>query len=190
MGPAEGAKLPTSWTGAKAAGVSHYFTGKPCKHGHVAPRNTSKRTCIECIRVASARLQANDPAYRRSLNRKSYGKHKEKRLLANRRWIAENKVRHKQLCRIWKLDNPEKLSMYHGKRCGLIRQATPAWADYAQMRVFFLQARLLTRQTGVLHHVDHIYPIQGKTVCGLHVQGNLQVLTAEANLSKGRKVVL
>jgi len=45
-------------------------------------------------------------------------------------------------------------------------------------------AHMLTESTGIQHHVDHIQPLQGKKVSGLHVQDNLQVVTAEDNIRK------
>lgn len=53
-----------------------------------------------------------------------------------------------------------------------------------ETRQVYLDAQLLTQQTGILHEVDHIVPINHDLVCGLHVPANLQVLTAEANREK------
>ena len=43
-------ELPSTRSEAKAVGSKLYYTGKPCKHGHVAPREV-KGTCIECRKV-------------------------------------------------------------------------------------------------------------------------------------------
>lgn len=66
-------------------------------------------------------------------------------------------------------------------------QATPAWLtddDWSEMNALYERARELTRKTGVPHQVDHILPIDGQTVSGLHVPANLQVLTQADNVSK------
>jgi hypothetical protein len=70
-----------------------------------------------------------------------------------------------------------------------LQQATPAWADKLEIAKFYRQARLLTLHSGVQYTVDHIYPLKGETVCGLHVHQNLQILTEAENMSKGNSVV-
>ena len=64
------------------------------------------------------------------------------------------------------------------------RRATPAWADRKLLLRPYQQAKLATIITGVSHHVDHIIPLAGKRVCGLHVPENLQVLPWWDNVEK------
>lgn len=69
--------------------------------------------------------------------------------------------------------------------------ATPFWLtsiQKAQIQEFYDIAVAKTMQTGVAHQVDHIHPLQGKAVCGLHVPWNLQVITASENAGKSNKV--
>ena len=66
--------------------------------------------------------------------------------------------------------------------------ATPSWLtaiDKAMIQEMYDVSEARYIQTGIKHHVDHIVPINGKGVAGMHVPWNLQVITAHENLSKG-----
>ena len=54
---------------------------------------------------------------------------------------------------------------------------------------FYKKAEFMTKLTGVDHHIDHIVPLQGRKVSGLHHYANLQILTADKNRSKGNRYV-
>lgn len=73
------------------------------------------------------------------------------------------------------------------KRRSALKIATPAWADLVAIEAIYVEARRLTAETGTLHEVDHIVPIQGRRVCGLHVEANLQILTKIDNVKKHSK---
>jgi formate-dependent nitrite reductase cytochrome c552 subunit len=68
--------------------------------------------------------------------------------------------------------------------------ATPLWRDRFEISKIYKEAQRLTVETGIKHHVDHIYPIQSIYGCGLHVHYNLQILKKSENLSKKNKFPL
>lgn len=69
-------------------------------------------------------------------------------------------------------------------RLAMLTMATPKWRDKKAISSIYKEARRRTKETGIVHHVDHIYPIKGSLCCGLHVHHNLRVLAATENISK------
>lgn len=72
------------------------------------------------------------------------------------------------------------------RRASLIN-ATPAWADHAEIAKIYESAERIEAETGIEHHVDHIVPLVSKKVCGLHCEANLRALPAVDNISKGNR---
>ena len=90
-------------------------------------------------------------------------------------------------CSNWSKKNKGKRNAITAKRNAFKLQRTPVWLTkehYEQIADFYKKAKKLDALTGVKHHVDHIVPLQGKNVSGLHVPWNLQILTAVENCSK------
>lgn len=99
---------------------------------------------------------------------------------------AEKAV-HYEALREWKRNNPGKIAANTRARQAAKIRATPAWADLGKVAAFYEAAVLANRALGIEHHVDHIVPLRSKTVCGLHNEFNLQILTAETNVLKNNR---
>jgi hypothetical protein len=73
------------------------------------------------------------------------------------------------------------------QRRAIQRRAMPAWANTELIKEYYFAADLLSMCTGEWYHVDHVVPLQSELVCGLHWEGNMQILTGPENISKGNR---
>lgn len=104
-----------------------------------------------------------------------------------RRWRAANLEKSKGIFKKWRDANPGVMAMHSAKWRAALLQATPTWADQKKIAEFYETADGLSMLTGEWYHVDHIVPLQGKTVRGLHCEANLQVLPEVENIRKGNR---
>jgi 5-methylcytosine-specific restriction endonuclease McrA len=77
-------------------------------------------------------------------------------------------------------NNPDRFVLSRMRRNSTYKNALVSWANKDIIAKIY-------KECPIDHHVDHIIPLQGKNVCGLHVENNLQYLTIQENLSKGNR---
>lgn len=86
-------------------------------------------------------------------------------------------------------NNKAKFVASSRKRKATKKQRTPQWADVWRIQQYYILAAKLSERYEIQFHVDHVIPLQGKMVSGLHTHNNLQVITATENLAKNNKFV-
>lgn len=107
---------------AKAAKHIHYFTGKPCKHGHIAPRYVKRYSCTECNRIEKERRYIPHPRKlltpeERAKRKKAYYlKHQEQIKAFKQQYWIENKEKLSLQNAEWKKNNPENERIRSQKR--------------------------------------------------------------------------
>lgn len=113
---------------------------------------------------------------------------RDKKYKDNKSWRNKNKEKCYAMSKRWKQANAHKVTYYTRKRQAAKAKASPNWLNKSQLKEienFYWLAKDLEKITGEKYHVDHIVPLQGKNVCGLHVPWNLQVLPSDINIIKG-----
>lgn len=171
--------LPISRKDAIRLNLTHYFTNKPCKNGHVAKRYTNCGVCEVCLKNSQD-------------SKEYYSNNADKFYLYSKKYKEKNKEKIKEYQHKYKKENREKLNSLEVKRsCSKINR-TPSWLnknDFIEIERIYKEARVKSKINKKQYHVDHIIPLNGKTVSGLHVPSNLQVILASQNLIKSNTYI-
>jgi hypothetical protein len=171
---------------AKNGKSGHHPQCKPCKAAAERDRRLQDGDLIR--RQERERYVANREA--KVLAIKKYYQANRNSILARNAKLYQSKADCiKASAKHYRQENREKVRAWNGSRRAALRNACPAWADKKAIAAKYREAVSMERETGIAHHVDHIIPLAGARVCGLHVAENLAVIPAGDNLRKGVKYV-
>lgn len=172
---------------ALSLGLKRYFTGKPCKHGHIAERTVDSCTCAECNRIISDEWNKKNTDLKRKLW-KDWNKDNKKRLAEKIKVDrVVNPKKYKDRFRKWYDKNPERVRINAHKRRDRKAMAVGSFTKDDIKSLLKKQNNKCINCNVLLgknYHVDHIVPL---ILGGTDWPSNLQILCKRCNLSKGGK---
>lgn len=153
--------------------LSEYYKSKSYKDGFLA---RCKPCHIYVSNKSAKRRYQDNLEQRKEYNRKYYEVNSHLYQESNKERAAK-----------WYQDNRERGIQNARQREGLQKSATPRWlteSNLLEIKYIYQHAKDCQAISGEVYEVDHIIPIRGKDICGLHVPWNLQVLPMDLNRKK------
>jgi hypothetical protein len=156
--------------------------------GRIRPA-TKRDQCKKCGSRASRAWNLANP----DRVQKSKATHAPKHVESAREWRSRSRAHLTEYARRWREKNRASVNARATRRkcasaaaISLRGSRIVAWADHEAIKVIYEGARRISRELGIPHEVDHIIPLKGINVCGLHVEYNLRVVPASVNRRKAR----
>lgn len=200
---------------AKEKGLKKYYTGKPCIKGHLSERNVCDDKCRQCdyeyrhsskskerdkkvrherylrkreIEIAQTKLYKEKNAEWRKSYEKQYEKENADRIAKRKaEYYKEKRDLILERCTTYQKRNRGRYNHYSKIRNLIKKNRVPAWANLEKIECIYIECKRLKESTGINYVVDHILPLQGKIVSGLHTEHNLRIVEYKENASKLNK---
>jgi len=208
----ENSDLPKTRQDALDRGCLYYFTGKPCKYGHIAKRYTSIHRCVECVRE----YKANNPEYCKEKNavyrdrnrtilrekglayyynnidackerwQNWYANNKKKKREANRIWWQKNAQWNRERLRTRYQADPERFAQYQRQRRARKQNAEGHHSKEDVQKILLSQSNKCANCYSELvnYEIDHIMPL---ALGGSNWPCNIQILCPSCNKKKSAK---
>jgi hypothetical protein len=164
---------------------------KPTENNFAWEKTRFSSWCRDCKKIKKRewylKNSESEKAKAKEAYKTYYPENKEKISLRTIEWQRNNKEKYSEKSKRWYANNKHKSFAHSAKYRAAKRNACPSWIDETmklEIEEIYLKANKISIETGVAHEVDHIVPLCGETVCGLHVPWNLQILSQFDNRSK------
>jgi len=161
--------------------------------------------CKACVKVKQAQNYQQNRIYIDARQKRYNSKHENKLKTYQKQYQLDNKETIKiqkaeyaknnvkklrKIQKTWRQRHPDRKLADTRKRQIQKLHRTPKWltkSDWIEINWAYTYAKQLTKETGIKHEVDHIIPLRGKNISGLHCPQNLQILTKDQHKSKSNK---
>lgn len=161
-----------------------------CKACQKAAEDAWRKKNQERVKANSKAWAAANPSKRQEILRKFSESRPGEAKIRAALYRKENREKTNASAARWSRENPGTRNAITARRRAAKLQRTPKWLtdeDFKNIRLFYELAKGMQIATGIPHHVDHIIPLQGELVSGLHCLLNLQILSDSENCSKHNK---
>lgn len=180
-------QLPSSYSEALAVGSKRYFTGRPCKHGHVDERRASDGSCCECQRAYARRKREEDSESAKAKYRSWWLENKDVARASSKAWREKNPEKYKESQRSWDARNQDVRRKMRRDRVARIKGAGGSHtAEEIESLLYYQSYRCAepTCRKDLVegYDVDHVMPL---CLGGRNSIENLQCLCPSCNRSKG-----
>jgi glucan-binding YG repeat protein len=174
---------------SRAHGKARYQATQGTELARKAAYRAANREALrQYDRKNAAQSAARKRAARQNASPETLAPAKARAASAAKMYRATDPEKYRRKIAAWQQSNKDKVRATTSRRKARKLQATPAWANADKIAAFYRSADALGMLTGDWYHVDHIVPLQGRIVCGLHNEFNLQVLPAAENIAKSNRI--